>query len=118
MECLSCVRQAVVAWRQKGAADTIQQRRKAVLISEQDSVLTVLEDVASGELVDAGSEQLIALEQIPQYHKIARWELQPGEQIYKYGQPMGYATTLIRAGQWIHTHNVNSKPLEEEKTTW
>lgn len=91
----------------------IQQRRRAVLIDQRDSVLTVLEHVAAGELADTGREQQTALEAIPQYHKVARWELCPGEVIYKYGQPMGYAIRHIQAGQWVHTHNAGSKLLEE-----
>lgn len=92
----------------------LQERQKAILIDQRDSVLTVLQYVTAGTSVLAGTEQLVALEDIPQYHKIARQKLQPGDVIYKYGQPMGYATTLIEKGQWIHTHNASSRPIEKE----
>ncbi len=87
-------------------------KRKAVLIEETDSVLTVLEPVSAGEWVSAGGEALLAVEEIPQYHKIARWEIKSGQPIYKYGQPMGYATADIGAGQWVHTHNAASERPE------
>ncbi len=83
-------------------------RRRAVLIDGKDSVLTVLEPVAVGEVASAGEEQVLAVEPIPQYHKIARQRIVCGQQIYKYGQPMGVATADIEAGQWVHTHNVDS----------
>lgn len=91
-------------------------KRKAVLIQENDTVLTVLEPVQAGEEVNAGTEELVALEEIPQYHKIARVEMKRGDVIYKYGQPMGYATTDIGIGQWVHTHNADSVRPKEE--TW
>ena len=83
-------------------------KRKAVLIEDMDTVLTVLEDVAAGDIVSTGSEEITALEDIPQYHKIARRTIQLGEVLYKYGSPMGYATAQIAQGQWVHTHNADS----------
>lgn len=91
-----------------------QMKRKAVLIQENDTVLTVLEPVQASEVVTAGTEELIAMEDIPQYHKIARVEMRRGDVIYKYGQPMGYATADIGIGQWVHTHNADSVQPEEE----
>lgn len=87
-------------------------KRKAVLIEEKDTVLTVLEPVKTGETVSTGCEDIEALEDIPQYHKIARCPIMYGEVIYKYGQPMGYATADIKKGQWVHTHNAASEAPE------
>lgn len=87
-------------------------KRKAVLIEEIDNVLTVLEDVAVGDIVSVGAEEIIALEDIPQYHKIARKSIQYREVLYKYGSPMGYATMPIKQGQWVHTHNADSEMPE------
>lgn len=87
-------------------------KRRAVLIDEKDNVLTVLDPVAAGEWVSTGGEELLAVEEIPQYHKIARREIKRGQQIYKYGQPMGYATADITTGQWVHTHNAASEQPE------
>ena len=87
-------------------------KRKAVLIEERDTVLTVLEDVAAGDIVSTGREDIVALEDIPQYHKIARKTMQSGDVLYKYGSPMGYATAQIAQGQWVHTHNADSEMPE------
>lgn len=83
-------------------------KRRAVLIDQKDNVLTVLEPVAAGEVAGDGAEAVAAVEPIPQYHKIARQRIACGQRIYKYGQVMGYATADIEAGQWVHTHNVDS----------
>ena len=43
---------------------------------EKDTVLTVLEPVKTGETVSTGCEDIEALEDIPQYHKIAKYTCQ------------------------------------------
>ena len=86
-----------------------ETKRLAVLITGIDNVLTVLEPVAAGELVSDGTDLVPALEDIPVYHKIARSDVACGEVLYKYGQPMGYATEDIKRGQWVHTHNADSE---------
>lgn len=85
----------------------------AVLIDEKDNVLTVLEDVKAGEWAGTDREKIQAGEDIPCYHKIARWDVAKGEALYKYGQQMGYALTDIAKGDWVHTHNADSEmPVE------
>lgn len=84
----------------------------AVLIDEKDNVLTVLEHVAAGDAVSDGNGMVIAVEEIPVYHKIARQNLCCGDVLYKYGQPMGYATENIEKGAWVHTHNADSEQPE------
>lgn len=85
---------------------------KAILIEANDNVWTVLEPVKAGEIVSAGTEEICSQEEIPQYHKIARMDIPCGSVVYKYGQPMGYATADIQKGQWVHTHNADSEPPE------
>jgi len=41
-------------------------------------------------------------------HKLAARDIKCGEQIIKYGYPIGVATTDIKAGEWVHTHNLKS----------
>ena len=39
-------------------------------------------------------------------HKYARRDIAKGENIIKYGNPIGHATADIKAGEHVHTHNV------------
>ena len=41
-------------------------------------------------------------------HKYARRDIAKGENIIKYGQPIGHATEDIRVGEHVHTHNVKT----------
>ena len=45
---------------------------------------------------------------VPVGHKIALRPIAAGEAIRKYGQPFGRATQPIAAGEWVHTHNVET----------
>ena len=39
-------------------------------------------------------------------HKYARTDIKKGENVIKYGNPIGHATADIKAGEHVHTHNV------------
>ncbi len=41
-------------------------------------------------------------------HKYARQDLQVGDLIIKYGNPIGHATAPIRKGEHVHTHNMKT----------
>lgn len=42
-------------------------------------------------------------------HKYAARDIKAGENIIKYGQPIGHAITDIKAGEHVHTHNMKTK---------
>lgn len=50
---------------------------------------------------------------IPAGHKVALCDIQKGGFVYKYGEVIGRATQNIRAGEWVHTHNLRSH-LDED----
>ncbi|GMS47660.1 altronate dehydratase family protein [Enterococcus gallinarum] len=47
-------------------------------------------------------------EEIPQGHKIALIDLNKGDHVIKYGYPIGHLLSDVKAGQWLHTHNVKT----------
>jgi altronate hydrolase len=48
---------------------------------------------------------------IPAGHKIALWDIAPGETVERYGQVIGRAKLPIDAGRHIHTHNLAYEEL-------
>ena len=44
--------------------------------------------------------------EIPAGHKVALRDIKKGENVIKYGFPIGHATTDIAKGDWVHTHNI------------
>ncbi|MGM9970414.1 MAG: UxaA family hydrolase [Anaeroplasma sp.] len=73
-----------------------------IIIHEIDNVAVVLRPFSKGEVV-AG---ITLVDDIPQAHKVALKEIKAGENVIKYGCPIGHATADIHPGQHVHTHNV------------
>lgn len=82
----------------------------ALVLDPSDNVATVLSDVEIGETVilkgKAGS--IVSAEKILFGHKIALLAIRAGEDILKYGQKIGIATTDIHPGAWVHLHTMAS----------
>ena len=97
-------------------------------IHEDDNVVVAINTLAAGTKVDLGDVLATASEEIPVGHKMAIRDIACGEPVIKYGFRIGNAKEDIKAGQWIHTHNVKTalgdlldytyEPVEyEEKKT-
>lgn len=86
---------------------------KCLVLHEKDSVAVALELIKKGdeltfELPNREVGHLTASEDIPIYHKLAIKAIKLGEDVYKYGQIIGRATTEILPGKHVHTHNIVS----------
>lgn len=87
--------------------------KKVYVVERDDNVGTaVLEPIAAGDSVQAYGRvrdiTVVANADIAYGHKIALKDIQPGEQVIKYGLSIGTASQLIRAGDHVHIHNVES----------
>jgi altronate hydrolase len=81
-----------------------------LIIHSRDNVAVALRTLGAGELAMAkGIEGLRAVEEIPASHKIALRDIPKGEEIIKYGETVAVSTRDIRKGEWVHTHNLESK---------
>jgi len=80
----------------------------ALVISAADNVATALEPLDAGRTVRLGSVTLTVAEAIPRGHKVALRAIRAGEQVIKYGSPIGSASSDIATGAHVHTHNVAS----------
>ncbi len=77
-----------------------------MMISPQDDVAVAIEPVATGETVLVNGQELVALEAIPIYHKIAVRDIPKGSKVRKYGEHIGEALCDIARGAYVHVHNV------------
>jgi altronate dehydratase len=81
-----------------------------IIIHPRDNVAVALRTLDVGELaVTKGMEGFPALEKIPASHKIALRDISQGEEIIKYGETVAVSSRNIKKGEWIHTHNLESK---------
>ena len=81
---------------------------QAIHISPIDNVVVALHPIAKGTLVEVDGLSVTALEDIPQGHKMAVKPIKNGENVIKYGFPIGHATADAAPGSWMHTHNVHT----------
>lgn len=73
-----------------------------IINPEKDNVMVLLEDAAKGSVVN----DITLLSDIVKGHKVALKDIEENEDIIKYGSPIGHATTCIKKGEHVHTHNV------------
>lgn len=73
-----------------------------VTVNEKDNVRVALKPVGN----------------IPAGHKIALKDIKAGEPVIKYGEVIGRATKDIKAGEWVHSHNLKSHLNEEFNYTY
>ncbi len=78
---------------------------RAIHISESDNVAVAVRPIPKGTEVWEGT---VALEDIPQGHKVALSEIPKGQNIIKYGYSIGHAEATIAKGAWVHTHNMKT----------
>jgi altronate dehydratase len=81
-----------------------------LIIHPRDNVAVALKTLDIGELAVAkGMEGFPVLEKIPASHKIALRDIFQGEEIIKYGEIVAVSSRDIKKGEWVHTHNLESK---------
>jgi|MudIll2142460700_1097286.scaffolds.fasta_scaffold93433_3 altronate dehydratase len=81
-----------------------------LIIHPRDNVAVALRDLTPGEEAKGtGLSGLPVLHAIPAGHKIALRDLASGEEIVKYGEVVAVAARAIHKGEWVHTHNLESK---------
>ncbi|MPM20883.1 hypothetical protein SDC9_67321 [bioreactor metagenome] len=82
----------------------------ALLLSEEDNVVTLLSPAERGDEVRilSGGGTLAAADSIPLYHKMALRFISRSETVLKYGVAIGRARQDIPAGAWVHLHNLES----------
>lgn len=77
-------------------------------INENDNVIVVLKEMKKGEKISLENTEIEALETIPAGHKMAVKDICEGADVIKYGFRIGTAKEDIKAGQWVHTHNIKT----------
>ncbi|MBP3604803.1 MAG: altronate dehydratase [Lachnospiraceae bacterium] len=79
-----------------------------IKIHQDDNVAVAIEEIKQGESFFVGDKSIIAGTDIPAGHKVALFDMDEGTAVVKYGCPIGNTTKSVRAGEWIHTHNLKT----------
>lgn len=76
-----------------------------IKVNEMDNVAIIVKEGGAneGSTFDGG---LVAMEDIPQAHKIALSDIPAGSEVLRYGEVIGHAKEDIRKGCWVNERNV------------
>jgi len=86
--------------------DTVKQ--PLIVINRNDTVAVALGDYSKGSEFAVNGEAIRLVDDIPFGHKVALKDIAEGENILKYGAPIGHASAPILKGAHVHTHNVKT----------
>lgn len=84
--------------------------KRYIRINPSDNVAVVLDSdgLEKDETVLCGGISVKILENIRQGHKFALRDIHQGDEVIKYGYPIGMATEDIAKGKHVHTHNLRT----------
>lgn len=77
-------------------------------INEQDNVVVALKDLNKSDIIEVDGKKITLKEAVKRGHKLAICNIEEGQNINKYGFPIGHATKSIEEGEWVHSHNVKT----------
>ena len=77
-------------------------------INPADSVVVCLRAMKAGETVTDGDKEIKLLQDTPAGHKVLLSDKKEGEDIIKYGYPIGHAAKNLKAGEWVNENNLKT----------
>ena len=79
-----------------------------IKINPVDSVVVCLRPFKQGETINVNGKKIQVLQDTPAGHKVLINDAAKGENIIKYGYPIGHATEALKAGQWVNENNLKT----------
>ena len=93
-------------------------------INPADSVVVCLQPKQKGEIIEVDGLRITLNQDTPAGHKVLIKDVKEGEDIIKYGYPIGHARQDMKAGDWVNENNLKTnlsgtleytyKPVNEE----
>ena len=77
-------------------------------INPDDSVVVCLQPKKKGDIIDIDGRQIVVNQDTPAGHKILVKDTAKGENIIKYGYPIGHAKEDLKAGDWVNEENLKT----------
>lgn len=79
-----------------------------IRIHPLDNVAVALADLAQGTLISVDNQTVTLRQDITRGHKFALRDIATGENVIKYGLPIGHTLADVAAGEHIHAHNTRT----------
>ena len=77
-------------------------------INPADSVVVCLSPKKKGDLITVDGRKIAINQDTPAGHKVLIKDVAEGEDIIKYGYPIGHAMTSMKAGDWVNENNLKT----------
>ena len=90
----------------------LQSNQSVIRLNSADNLVIALVDLPAG--AQPGGLDTPTTQAIPRGHKIATRPIAVGEQVIRYGQIIGEATSDIAPGAHIHSHNLGMGPHTDD----
>lgn len=87
-------------------------------INNDDNVCVALKDLSKGTVITVDDEKIELSEDVLRGHKIALMDIKEGENVIKYGFPIGHASLDIKKGSHVHTHNIKTNLGDDFEYTY
>ena len=77
-------------------------------INPADSVVVCLTEKKKGDVIDIEGQRITLNQDTPAGHKVLIKDVAKGENIIKYGYPIGHALEELKAGDWVNEQNLKT----------
>ena len=77
-------------------------------INPADNVAVAITAQKAGARIQVDGREIVLLADVPAGHKIALKDFSEGENVIKYGYPIGHATKAVPCGEWMNENNIKT----------
>ena len=81
---------------------------KYLKINPADNVAVAITTLPAGERITVDGKEITLNEEVPAGHKFALKDLAEGEDVIKYGYPIGHAVQAQKQGDWMNERNIRT----------
>ncbi len=81
---------------------------KYLKINPADNVAVAIVALPAGEKLIVDGKEIVLNEDVPAGHKFALKDFAEGENVIKYGYPIGHARTAKKQGDWMNENNIKT----------
>ncbi len=81
---------------------------KYLKINPADNVAVAIQALNAGEEIIIDGQEITVLQDTPAGHKVMLTDLNEGEDIIKYGYPIGHVTENVKKGQWVNEKQIKT----------
>ena len=77
-------------------------------INPADTVVVCLQPKKKGDVIEVDGQHITLTQDTPAGHKVLIKDVTQGENIIKYGYPIGHARQDLKAGEWVNENNLKT----------